>query len=197
MYKVFYNDKVLLLTEKPLENVKSLKFSAPSTFDEAIAVLKNSNCSSLNIYYHNLDKLWDKMKIHFDYLEAAGGLVENQNQEYLFIYRLNRWDLPKGKVEMGETTEIAAVREVEEECGIRNLKLKHWIDTTYHIYFQGNLKLKATYWYFMQYNNNEKLIPQAEEGIQLAEWKSKAEIQAIFPDTYANIQIVLTEAGLA
>src|SRR5690606_27951320 len=171
--------------------------STDSLFDEALALLRNSPAKEVNVYYHNLEKLWEAFKSHFDYLEAAGGLVFNSEKEILFIYRLEKWDLPKGKVEPGETTEIAALREVEEECGITNLKINKFITKTHHIYFQNNLKLKATYWYEMNYEGNEKLIPQTEEGIGIAEWKPKSEIPEILKNTYENIKIVLdTEMGI-
>lgn len=191
MYKVFYNEKALILTEKPLGTVKTLKFNTKNQFDEAIDILKNTSISEINIFHHNLDKLWNEFTSNFHYLEAAGGVVKNQKDEILFIHRLEKWDLPKGKVEEGETTEIAAVREVEEECGINNLQLQHHITTTYHIYFQNDLKLKATYWYAMNYNGNETLIPQTEEGIGIAEWKSKSQFPEILQQTYENIKIVL------
>lgn len=196
MYKVFYNEKAIILTEKPIENVKTLQFSTENQFEEALDILKNSNVREINIYHHNLEMLWDKFQHNFHYLEAAGGLVKNNQNEFLFIHRLNKWDLPKGKVEFGETTEVAAIREVEEECGIRNLFLKDLIVKTYHIYFQQDLKLKATYWYEMNYEGNESLTPQLEEGIGVAAWKNKAEIQGILTNTYENIKIVLKTAGI-
>lgn len=196
MYKVFYNEKAIILTEKPIENVKTLQFSTENQFEEALDILKNSNVREINIYHHNIEMLWDKFQHNFHYLEAAGGLVKNNQNEFLFIHRLNKWDLPKGKVEFGETTEVAAIREVEEECGIRNLFLKDLIVKTYHIYFQQDLKLKATYWYEMNYEGNENLTPQLEEGIGVAAWKNKAEIQGILTNTYENIKIVLKTAGI-
>jgi hypothetical protein len=195
MYKVFYNEKALILTEKPLGNVKTLRYNTENQFDEAIDILKNTNISEINIFHHNLEKLWLDFKSNFHYLEAAGGVVLNPENKILFIHRLGKWDLPKGKVEEGETTEIAAVREVEEECGINNLDLKDHITTTYHIYFQNDLKLKATYWYNMNYDGNETLIPQLEEGIGVAEWKGRNDLPQILPQTYGNIKIVLETIG--
>jgi len=197
MYKVFYNEKAIILSEKPLATVKKiLTFSTESQFEEALAFLRNTPAKEVNIYHHNVEKLWCVFSSYFDYLEAAGGLVYNSGDEILFIYRLDKWDLPKGKVEPGETTEIAAVREVEEECGIGNLVINQFITKTYHIYFQHNLKLKATYWYEMNYNGNEKLVPQTEEGIGRVEWKSKSELPKILNNTYENIKIVLEATGI-
>ena len=191
MYKVFYNEKLIILSEKPVESNKSLKFNTESQFEEALAFLRNTSAKTINIYYHNLEKLWANFRNYFDYLEAAGGVVRNSQNEILFIHRLNKWDLPKGKVEKGETTELAAVREVSEECGINNLIINKFITKTHHIYFQRNLKLKTTYWYEMDYAGNEKLIPQTEEGIGIAAWKKKSEFPEIFENTYGNIKLVL------
>ena len=196
MYKVFYNEKALILSEKPISTQKSLAFYNEGQFEEALALLRNSSAKEVNIFHYNLEKLWNSFRGYFDYLEAAGGVVKNSENEILFIHRLEKWDLPKGKVEKGETTEIAAVREVEEECGISNLILNNLITITYHIYFQDNLKLKATYWYAMLYAGNEKLIPQTEEGIGVAEWKKESEISSILENTYENIKIVLEQSRL-
>ena len=109
---------------------------------------------------------------------------------------MGRWDLPKGKVENGETTEIAAVREVEEECGITNLKITINFRPLIISIIKTNI-LKATYWYEMDYMGNEELIPQEEEGIKMAQWKDREEILKIFPETYENIQLILKEVGLS
>ncbi len=196
MYKVFYKEKSLILTEKPIYSSKILHYYNESQFEEALALLRNSSAHSVNIYHHHLEKLWKKFKAHFDYLEAAGGVVRNPNGDVLFIHRLEKWDLPKGKVEVGETTEIAAVREVEEECGISDLKLFDLITVTYHIYFQETLKLKATYWYDMLYDGNQELVPQTEEGIGDVRWIKKENLQEVMKNTYANIKIVLEKKSL-
>lgn len=191
MYKVFYYEKPLTLSEKPVQDAKNLNFIGEGQFDEALALLKNGDASHVHIYYHNLEMLWNNFLNHFHYLEAAGGLVKNTQNEILFIYRLEKWDLPKGKVEVGETTELAAVREVEEECGITNLKILRFITNTYHIYFDTKLHLKSTFWYEMSYDGNEELIPQIEEGIGIVKWKSLEEIPFLMNQTYENIKLVL------
>src|SRR5690606_40167396 len=84
MYKVFYNDKAIILTDKPIEKYKSLKYVTNNQFDEALDMLKNSNNEVINIYHHNLSKLWNNFQNHFKYLEAAGGVVKNQKDKILF-----------------------------------------------------------------------------------------------------------------
>jgi 8-oxo-dGTP pyrophosphatase MutT (NUDIX family) len=110
-------------------------------------------------------------------IEAAGGLVTNQNGDHLFIYRNDKWDLPKGKIEKKEKTKIAAVREVEEECGIKVNNSEYGICKTYHTYiYKGEVVLKKTYWFKMRYKGNAKLVPQLEEGITDVRWFKNEEV---------------------
>lgn len=196
MYKVFYNEKILLLSDRPVKDVKTLKFNTNSQFEEALALLRNTSAKEVNIYYHNLEKLWEHLKSHFEYIEAAGGVVKNADNKILFIYRLGKWDLPKGKVEKGESVEHAAVREVEEECGITDLNLGKLVSQTHHLYFLKGMKLKTTYWYRMDYKDKEIPTPQKEEGIEQVVWKDEWEIKEALNNTYENIKIVLNEYSM-
>ena len=104
--------------------------------------------------------------------------------------------MPKGKIEKGESREVAAVREVEEECGISNLQLKDFLNATYHIYTErdGKKILKTTYWFEMFYAGNEKPKPQIEEGINEVGWKNDVEIESqILPSTFQNIKLILAD----
>lgn len=128
-------------------------------------------------------------------VKAAGGLVKNAKDGYLFIFRNKTWDLPKGKVEKGEGMREAGLREVEEECGVKIAKNGKKICRTYHIYVLGNkLALKKTNWYAMTVKGIPTLIPQKEEGITKAEWFTEAEIAPILENTYPSILDVM-EAG--
>lgn len=125
-------------------------------------------------------------------IEAAGGLVTNQNGEHLFIYRNDKWDLPKGKIEKKEKTKIAAVREVEEECGIKVSKLEEKICKTYHTYiYKGEVVLKKTHWFKMAYKGKAKLVPQLEEGITDVRWFKKEDVATIVKNTFPSIIDVL------
>lgn len=130
-------------------------------------------------------------------IEAAGGLVKNQAGEYLFIYRNDKWDIPKGKLEKGEKKKEGAVREVEEECGISVSSLGKKIINTYHVYeHKGDLVLKKTYWYNMGYKGSQKLKPQLEEGITEVRWFDKADVNEIKANTYPSILDVLEKKRL-
>ena len=112
------------------------------------------------------------------------------------IYRLGKWDLPKGKLDKGETVEAAAIRECEEECGIKNLKIEQQLSSTYHIYkYKGKLALKQTYWFYMTTNYEKPLKPQTEENIEDVKWFTKEKIkETVFGNSYFTIIDVINEA---
>jgi len=121
---------------------------------------------------------------------AAGGLVTNQQEELLMIFRRGKWDLPKGKLDKGETIEDCAVREVEEETGIRNIQLGKLIAITYHDYFDARIKqdvTKESHWYAMKILNDQKLIPQTEEDITDIKWVNEIDLKKCLKNSYPNI----------
>jgi 8-oxo-dGTP pyrophosphatase MutT (NUDIX family) len=119
---------------------------------------------------------------------AAGGIVENEHGEILLQFRRGKWDLPKGKLDDGETIEECAVREVEEETGIRNIQLGELIATTIHYYQEkGNEIEKETFWYAMKVNGNQELVPQVEEDILELRWVKEIELKPYLSNTYDNI----------
>ena len=130
-------------------------------------------------------------------IKAAGGLVENVKGEYLFIFRNKKWDLPKGKVEKEEKIKVAAVREVEEECGVKIEKRGKRLCKTYHIYeLNGKVVLKSTSWYTMEVKGKPKLTPQKEEGITTASWVNDLGIKSKMKNTYPLIVEVLRKKKL-
>lgn len=138
-----------------------------------------------------------KIKNQVQVIKAAGGLVKNANNDYLFIFRNKKWDLPKGKLEVGEKMSTAALREVEEECGITVAHSSHKIVSTYHVYTLGkDIVLKKTNWYAMEVEGNPVLIPQQEEGITDAKWTSVELIPEYLKNTYPSIIDVVESAKL-
>ncbi|WP_379969149.1 NUDIX hydrolase [Epilithonimonas sp. UC225_85] len=196
MYKVFINEKKIVLSSEPQNSPKTLNYDGTHSFEFAVDLLTNTPSQGLNIYYQDIDKLWSDFKGFFRNIEAAGGIVVNPENKILFIHRLGKWDLPKGKIEAGESRELAAVREVEEECGIFDLQLKDFINSTYHIYTErdGKKVLKTTYWFEMFYTGSGTPKPQIEEGISEVGWKNEEEIQSeILPSTFQNIKLILND----
>ncbi len=134
----------------------------------------------------------------FELMYAAGGLIEHPQKGYLFIFKGNYWDLPKGKIDKKEKIQDAAIRECQEETGIDLLSIKENLGVTYHIFHQKNKWiLKITQWYFMESTSNKELIPQKEEGIEKVIWINKDSIfKIIVPQTFPSIIDVLKRKGL-
>jgi len=121
---------------------------------------------------------------------AAGGLVFNEQQELLMIFRRGKWDLPKGKLDEGELIETCAVREVEEETGLRNVILGDLITKTYHEYFDKWIEedvIKETWWYEMKVTDSPTLIPQVEEDIEKVVWANEKEVAVFLKNSYPTI----------
>lgn len=191
MYKVFINDKPIIITSslKKMNNFPVTLFK-DVVFDEIIYKLQNDAIDGIHIYSVDLENDWSSFLQHLKVVPAAGGLVLNDQKEILFIYRNNIWDLPKGRIEKGESIETAAIREVEEECGIFNLAIEKKLLVTYHIYFQNGIRLKETHWFLMTSNYKGDLKPQLEEGITEVVFKNEHQTTKALQNTYANIKLV-------
>ena len=160
---------------------------------------KSPKFNSVTLHYPDLDLLWADFQTQFKMIEAAGGLVRNEAGKTLVIYRLGTWDLPKGKIEKGESVTDAAVREVQEETGIQAIELGAELIQTYHTYRNPhNSKheriLKRTYWFDMK-TSKTTLVPQAEENIEKAEWVDLEHFIKNENNIYDNIKLVM-EAGV-
>ncbi|WBM73422.1 NUDIX hydrolase [Saprospira grandis] len=186
MYTIFHGPHHIQLLEGPqiwkAEQIRALllSFESASTPQKRLIPAKG------------LEALWKNVLAQFHYLEAAGGLVHHQ-EDVLAIYRFNRWDLPKGKIEKGESPEQAALREVEEETGLAALELGPKLPSTYHIYwnpYKSLWSLKKTHWFQMKALANGPLMPQTEEGIEELAWRP---LQAMKTEanTYASIAELL------
>ncbi len=196
MYKVFINEKKLILSEKPETVERNIAYEDHHQFDMVLDLLQNTSTKDVTIYLANIEFLWAEFQKHFKNIKAAGGIVLNQENKILFIHRLGKWDLPKGKIEKGESQNDAAIREVEEECGITNLELLDFINATYHIYTDRNdiNILKTTFWHKMKYRGTETPKPQLEEGINEVSWKNETETDRdVFPSTFENIKLILND----
>ncbi len=181
MYKIYINDTPLLLLNTqeyrkllPLpKNWLGGKYTGkPKNLLTYIDLLeKTGKFDSVVVYFDDLQKLIDDFESLYKIIEAAGGIVFNDQNEILVIYRLDHWDLPKGKIDPGESRESAALREVKEETGIENLELTVPITLTRHTYKNdnGNRILKLTHWFSMK-TRDKHLVPQTEENIEIAEW---------------------------
>jgi ADP-ribose pyrophosphatase YjhB (NUDIX family) len=132
-------------------------------------------------------------------IRAGGGVVTNEAGALLMIFRRGKWDLPKGKLDPGESIEVCAQREVREETGVRDLKLGKLLLVTKHEYFDKWVKadvIKETHWYRMYVTGVPELVAQTEEDITEIEWTKPAEIPSRLLETYDTIKEVLTVANL-
>ncbi len=154
---------------------------------------KNQTVQLVALFAEQADRLWEDFQSCFKILEAAGGLVTNPEGKLLVFFRRGSWDLPKGKIDPGETPEQAALREVEEETGLKKLTLGEFAGFTWHTYTQkGERILKKTWWYHMQSADSD-VTPQTEEDIEEIRWVDRAEWLASNPMVYGSIRDILTE----
>lgn len=199
MYKVFFNHNVLFLSKNYPQHITlhlhykcvNLNGLKGFLFD---TLLQHQN---KNVFIELKDTRlgWECFQSLFTIKEAAGGLVYNNNNEWLFIKRRGLWDIPKGHIEKKEKRKKAAIREVAEECGIKKLKIKDKLTTTYHTYWLNEKPvLKPTHWYLMKNKTNEEPNPQVEEEITEARWMKKEEVPLVFENTFPSIVDVVNAA---
>lgn len=196
MYKIYSGDKFILISEKEIKNSSDRSrciayASAEELHKEYRQFIRSGKLDILNVIGEEKHS-WNVFRSLFTFIEAAGGLVLSPSNELLMIYRNGRWDLPKGKMEKGEDPGQTAMREVEEECGVKHLKLISQVPSTYHIFRQDKMEcIKCTYWFEMSSADRTRPKPQEEEGIEEAKWMKKQEVKKVFEKIYPSLQEVL------
>ena len=205
MIEIYYNHKLLQLNTEPPEikdwenwNIVA-NYSGVTELTKLLELFKDEPyLQNILLWNENEDMILKELISEVKLVEAAGGIVANKVGEYLFIKRLGRWDLPKGKIEKGESIEETAIREIEEECGISNLELGSEICSTYHFYEDKEIFiLKKSYWFEVIYTGNDmKLMPQLNENITEAKWFNKSDLAQIKNNTYPSILSVLKAINL-
>lgn len=158
-----------LMTDKKFKHVDSITFSS----DDKKAMIKF-------------------IKKKFTIIEAAGGVVEKDHKT-LLIYRKGRWDFPKGKIDKGEKKRACAVREVEEETGVK-VSIDFKIIHTWHTYIQNKkYVLKKTHWYAMTCLDDSNMKPQAEENIEEVKFMNLTQMRSALYSSYRSIRFVIQE----
>lgn len=193
MYKVFVNDKPIVLTtivskETDFKNylLKTAKIG------KIIKELNTSSIKEVRLIGKKEEKLLKNFFKKLPKVNAGGGKVYNDDGNILFIYRNGKWDLPKGRVDGKETIEAAALREVEEETGVKDLKIIKPLEVTYHIFKRnGRHRIKVTHWFEMRTSYNGELIPEQNEGITNVEWLNVEQVQKALENSYANIKVLM------
>jgi ADP-ribose pyrophosphatase YjhB (NUDIX family) len=188
-YKVFIEEKVIYFTKEEITGLPKYEGLEPENFQ----VLKESLVepeyqfispnpkSSLKYFFSNFKKI-----------KAAGGIVKSGDKQ-LFIKRNGKWDIPKGKKEVGEKAQETAIREIQEECGLKGaLTIESKLMKTYHCYFMYEQSvLKKTTWFILNYEGSNEVEAQAEEGITEVVWLKKSQLSKVKSNTYSSVRDVL------
>ncbi len=193
MHHVFVNDKPIILTTQvsPERNFKNYLLSTVN-IGKVIKELNSTSLKEVRLIGKKESNLINKFLKKLPNVVAGGGKVVNDHGDILFIYRNDKWDLPKGKAEGKETIEQTALREVEEETGVTGLTITKPIETTYHIFKRnGKHKIKITYWFEMKSSYKGDLSPQENEGITKVAWLNQDQCMKALENSYANIKILI------
>ncbi len=204
--KIYFNDKPLFLCDNIDKTIEPFVHHDDAVFIDELdthtikTILHEMQQPEVHagVFFHeDLDKLKNALFKKFTIVQAAGGLVTNQQEEILMIFRRGSWDLPKGKVGPGEELQDCAIREVEEETGLKNVELISPLIITWHTYHQGSrFILKESHWYKMKADGQQKLIPQTEEDIHDIKWVNNTELDSLLKKAFPLIADVL-QAGLS
>lgn len=196
-YKIFYGNRVLILTSKVTKTFEKndglfYKFTNSEELRELLYAFDDfKSIQTLYVLNKDTDLVMEHIKSMYTILEAAGGIVKRPDGKFLGIFRNGVWDLPKGKVEKGEFYKQTAIREVQEECGLKNIEVGKRLLDTYHTYKQkGDRVLKRTIWYEMFLNKEETPVLQAEEGITDCKWFDTDNVSEALKNTYESLRDV-------
>ena len=196
--KIFINERELILSGKGIKSFYKddgffYKLEDPEGLMPLISFFENTPEMPRLYIICNPKKALSQLKERYKYVKAAGGLVSNNKDELLMIYRRGKWDLPKGKLEPDETSKEAALREVAEECGLNEgLCLKKLLSHTYHTYHENGINiLKRTSWFRMKYTGTENPVPQTEEDIKEVLWVGRENLDSLIKESYASLKPIL------
>ncbi|RYG53931.1 MAG: NUDIX domain-containing protein [Chitinophagaceae bacterium] len=204
--KIYFNNKPLFLTDSISPELEPYKHHDDAVFmDELSSPAINSMIHEMKtekvhagIFLHeNVQALKHAFFKKFIVIQTGGGLVENDKNEYLMIFRRGKWDLPKGKLDEGETIEECTIREINEETKLVDLSIKKHLINTYHTYDEnGKHILKENCWYLVHAAGDQRPEPQLEEDITDVKWVSGDNLGTYIQNTMPSIIDVLSEAGL-
>lgn len=204
MYNIYFRERTFTILEEGTDHGflnSSMICRIGNNYSDAAKVFAEFDCSintdRLVVLTDSEDKAFNEICNRYRIINAGGGLVKDRDGRFLTILRNRIWDLPKGKQENGENIMETSVREVEEECGITDLRIDHFICATYHTYrINGELVIKNTCWYAMNCDSDMVPEPQKEEGIEKAVWSEKKELLDRVKESYPSIrEVVSTELG--
>ena len=181
-----HHDDAVFIDELNLHTIKSM-----------IHEMQEPSVHAGVFFHKDLNELKDAFFKKFTLIKAAGGFVLNENNDVLVMFRRGKWDLPKGKMDKKESFEECAIRETEEETGLKNINMVSPLITSYHTYHEGSkFVLKETKWFTMKVNSEQKLTPQAAEQITKLEWVGKNDLKKYLENSFPSVNDVL-KAGFS
>ena len=191
MYKVFIKDLPIIFAQSGEPRQVQVNGSVQHIEDPEMILNLNAEGKNIAIYgTQSEDMRW--VFSNHQLVIAGGGLVTNDKDETLFIFRNGKWDIPKGKLDPNESVAQCAIREVEEETGANGLSITRELPSTYHTYVQNGVPiLKRTYWYEMSIKGEQELVPQEEEGITQIDWIPINDFLNGDYETYVSIRTFL------
>lgn len=203
MFKIYVQNKPLFLINQPGLETLPLQEQVTTVFahklNEAtistmLRQMQNDSVSTGIFQNEKIDELLQAFKSHLFLIQAAGGVVFTPQQEILLIFRRGKWDLPKGKLDEGESLETCALREIEEETGLQTIEIIQPLTITYHTYYErDNHILKESHWYLVRCETPQPLRPQIEEDIEQCLWVHVDELPSYFPNMHTSLIDVMKE----
>ncbi len=195
MYKVFIENRPIFFTDiiSKKKNIFLIDSNTLLSVKDGLIpqIYRVAIENDIHVYSNEMEKEFDRLFLAFVKVEAAGGIVRNKSK-FLFIKRNGFWDIPKGKRESSESLEMCAIREIEEECGLKKPEIIGFICSTFHTYeYKGIPTLKKTAWFSLDIEGEMLLKPQIEEGITDVVWMKKKEIEIVRNNTFRSIIEVL------
>jgi len=201
--KIYFDNKPLFLCDEVTDELQPYVHHDDAVFIDELdthtvkSMIHEMQLDKVHagVFFHSdLEELKKAIYKKFTIIQAAGGLVVNENNEILMIFRRGKWDLPKGKLDKGETLAECAVREVEEETGLKKISLSSPLLITYHTYHEGTKYiLKESHWYTMKVKGGQTLVPQTEEDIHAIKWVTTREAESLFPECFPSVIDVIKE----
>ena len=198
---IYFGDKPVYLCDELNSKIDEIRHHPDAIFIDELSTsainallheIKKTAFHAGIIFHHDFKKLKKSFFRHFKLIQTGGGLIKNKHGEILLIFRRGKWDLPKGKLDDGETLEECAIREVREETGIQKLAIVSKMTITYHTYEEfGKQILKESHWYLMNAFEDEELIPQFEEDITEIIWVKNQNLGKYLDNTFPTIKELL------
>ncbi len=190
--RVYFADRELLLTlSKASDEYYIVEPSDCNPISRAKIVTFLEKYNKVAIECQDIQQTFDSLAEQFVWIEAAGGVVCNNNGEAVMIVRNGRRDLPKGHREEGESFEECAAREVQEETGVEVAEVGRFLCATVHCYnVYGKWEMKYTEWYAMKAVVDYHVVPQHEEGITAVDLVPLSNIEDGIKSSFPTIKMV-------